>query len=113
MYRPKTTFNTVLKLLIPTWKIRKGVSTKVYQESGLIINCSFKSYGGTETNKNGVYSVIDTVNIETWYTPEIKSDCRAMRVDNNDIYEIVGEPENIEMRSQFLKFKVTRISGGA
>lgn len=53
-----------------------GKDIPTYPEEGEIINCSFMSFGGTMTTVNGVLSVVDTANIETWYTPEIKSDTR-------------------------------------
>jgi len=71
---------------------------------------SFKTFGGTEKIINGIYSIEDTANIETWYRPDIKSNCRIAREDGS-IYEIIGEPENINMRNQFLKFKINRIKG--
>lgn len=116
-YRPALAFNVPMFLLIPTGtKIVKGVTVKEYPEpaNGELIYCSFRSFGGTESTKNGVYSVIDTANIETWYRPDIKADCKICFAENTSkIYEIIGTPENIEMRNQFLKFKVKAVSGGA
>lgn len=114
-YKPQLPFSKPLYLLVPTYEMVKGVEKKLYPEptDKMIIFASFKTYGGTETTVNGVYSVIDTANIETWYRPDIKSDCRIMRVEDGATYEIIGEPENINMRNQFLKFKVRRVKGGA
>lgn len=114
-YVPQLPFSTPLYLLSPTYEKIKGVNKKTYPEpsSDKIIYASFKTYGGTETDANGVYSVIDTANIETWYRPDIKSDCRIIRAVDNATYEIIGEPENINMRNQFLKFKVRRVKGDA
>lgn len=113
VYRPQLPFATPLKLFIPTYKRVKGVAVKEYPSEGILFFGSFKTYGGTETAVNGVYSVIDTANIETWYRPDIKSDCRISRAEDGATYEIIGEPENINMRNQFLKFKVRRVKGGA
>ena len=66
--------------------------------------CSFRTFGGTEKNVNGVLVVEDTATIETWFTPEIKSDCN-IEVDGQQ-YEILGTPENINKRNQYLVFKV-------
>ena len=74
---------------------------------------SFKTYGGTEKNINGIYSIEDTANIETWYRPDITSDCRIARASDNAIFDIINEPEDINQRHQFLKFKIRRIKGGA
>ena len=74
---------------------------------------SFKTYGGTEKNINGIYSIEDTANIETWFRPDITSECRIARASDNAIFDIINEPEDINQRHQFLKFKIRRIKGGA
>lgn len=115
MYRPALPFSTALYLLAPVVTNTSGVRTKAYTaiENGLLFYGTFKTYGGTERDVNGVYSIEDTANIETWYMPEIKSDCRIAVAGTNAVYEIIGVPENIDMRNQFLKFKVRRVKGGA
>lgn len=112
-FKPALPYSTSIELLIPTYETVKGVLKKSYPENGIRLNCSFKTYGGTETTVNDVYSVIDTANIETWYRPDIKSDCRIKRIADDAEYEILAEPENINLRNQFLKFKVKRVKGGA
>lgn len=112
-YRPQFPFSTPLYLLIPAYETVKGVTVKKYPKDGFLFFASFKTYGGTETTINDLYSVVDTANIETWYRPDIKSDCQISRADNGATYEIIGEPENIDVRNQFLKFKVRRVKGGA
>lgn len=93
----------------------KGVPVKTYDEPSEdnLFYGSFKSFGGTESTKNGVYSVIDTANIETYYRPDITADCRIVLADTGTTYEVLGTPENINMRNQFLKFKVQAVRGGA
>lgn len=124
-YRP-TIENTIpLILLIPTNKNINGVLKKNYptieqalsikDENGNNTNLffgSFKTYGGTEKNVNGIYSIEDTANIETWYRPDIKANCR-IALETGEIYDVLGEPEDINKRHQFLKFKVRRVKGGA
>lgn len=112
-------------LLTPNYKKVSGVNKPIYptiqealnvkDEKGNRLNLffgSFKTYGGTERDVNGVYSIEDTANIETMYRPDIKANCRIAREDGAT-YDIIGEPENINMRNQFLKFKVRRVKGGA
>lgn len=112
MYRPSEPFTTTLELYNPTFSIVKGVVTKVYPETPTaVINCSFKTYGGTESNVNDVYTVIDTANVETWYRPDITSASRFKL--GSKVYEVIGEPEDISQRHQFLKFKVRAVRGGA
>ena len=116
MYRPDDSNDMkvpfVLLTVIEYEKI-KGVSQpKSYEEKG-IIYCSFKTYGGTEKVINGRYSIIDTANVCTWFRTDIQSDSRLKRLSDNALFEIMNEPENIEMKNQFLKFKVQRIKGKA
>ena len=109
-YRPKEPFSTVVELLTPTTKVVKGVPVKTYERLGTI-NCTFKTYGSTESNSNDVLTVIDTANVETWYRPDITSASQIKL--GAKTYEVIGEPEDIEQRHQFLKFKVRGVKGGA
>ncbi len=108
-------FSTPLYLLVPVYETVKGVEKKSYPEpdAGMLIYASFRTFGGTETMENDIYSVVDTANVETWYRPDIASGCRIMRAVDGAVYEIIGEPENIGMRGQFLKCRVRRVKGGA
>lgn len=113
-YKPNLNNQIPMMLLIPTYETISGVATKTYPtfENGKLIFGSFKTYGGTEREINGVYSIEDTAIVETWYRPDIKANCR-IQLDRGAMYEIINEPENINMRNQYLKFKVKRIKGGA
>lgn len=115
MYKPQTPFNAALSLLVPTYSETVGVRSKTYPKAadGILIYGSFRTFGGTERDINGVYSVEKTAVIETWYRPDIKADCRIAVRQTGEIYEILGEPENIELRNQYMKFKVRLIKGGA
>lgn len=117
-YRPQTNFNVPMKVLIPTYVNVKGVNKKVYPDianvsDDCLVFASFKTYGGSETNVNDVYTIIDTATVTTWYNPLITSECRIALMDNSKIYEVINEPENIEMRNQFMQFKVKRVGGKA
>lgn len=110
-YRPTELFATPMVLFNPTYKTVKGVTVKEYPEQGELIMCSFKTYGGTETTVNDQLVVVDTANVETWYRPDITS-ASQLRLGGK-AYEVIGEPEDIEQRHQFLKFKVRGVKGGA
>lgn len=114
-FKPAAAFNVPMVLLIPTYTKEKGVPTKAFPdpENGIRINGSFKSYGGTERDVNGIYSVDDTAWIETWYRPDITAACRICLLETGEVYEILGKPEDIERRHQFLRFKVQAYEGGA
>ena len=100
-----------MELLKPTYSKVSGVEVKNFPAMGELIFGSFKTYGGTETNVNGLTVVEDTAKIETWYRPDITSECRV--AVHGAVYEIIGDPENIELRNQYLLFKVRRVKGGA
>ena len=103
---------TSLQLLIPKTENILGVTKTTFIED-FIFSCNFSTYGGTENISNDIYSVIDTAEIVCWFNPRIKSNCRVKRLTDNAVYEIIGEPENLEMRNMLMKFKVRRIKGEA
>lgn len=117
LYRPAEISNldTALILLVPTYKKSGGVRKTEYPDAPYtdcpIFFASFKTKGGTETEINGVYGIIDTATVTTWYRSDIKGDCRIVRQPDGAVYEIKGEPENVDNRGQFLIFKVERVKG--
>lgn len=110
-FKQNLPYNTRAELLKPSYETVKGVKKKIYPDSGEELYCSFKTYGGTETNVNGVYSIINTANVETWFRPDIKSDC--MLLIDGIKYEIISKPENIDMKNVILLCKVKAVTGGA
>ena len=114
-YKPSKPFDTPLLLYVATGTSNVlGVKVPTYAEKGVLFFGSFTTYGGTEREVNGVYSVEDTATVETWYRPEFASSARVALANAPDrLYEIIGEPEDIEQRHQFCKFKLTRVKGGA
>lgn len=111
-YSPPNRFNTPMFFHTPTYTLISGVRKKVYDSPGTLFFGCFRTFGGTDVVENGVYSVKLTGVIDTWYNPNIKSDC-IISLEDNTQYEIVGEPENIDMNGQFLRFKVERLKGKA
>jgi SPP1 family predicted phage head-tail adaptor len=111
-YRPKAPFNVPMFLFVPIPTSAKGSAKKLYPDEGEPIFCTFRTFGGTERVSNDVLVVEDTAVIETWYRPDIKSDCRLKDADGT-VYDILGTPENINRRNQFLRFKIKAIRGGA
>lgn len=116
--KPSGPYNVPMKILTPVWNTVNGVRKKTYPEPStvaddMIFYGSFRTFGGTETESNGVYSIVNTATVETWYRPEITVDCQIVVLQTGQIYDVLGDPENIEMRNQFLKFKVRAIGGKA
>lgn len=112
-YKPSAPFSVPLIVYIPTYSKSGGVRTKELPAKGVQIFGTFRTFGGTDSNVNGVYSVIDTAEIETWYRPDITSDCIIELAQTGAKYEIMGVPENIGQRNKFLKIRVQRNKGGA
>ena len=111
-YKPSVPFSTPLMLLVPTTTTVKGSPKKTYPTTGDVIFCSFRTFGGTETTSNGILVLENTAKIQTWYRPDIKADCRFQAEDGSQ-WEIIGEPENISMRNQYLNCTIKQIKGGA
>ena len=112
-FKPDLPYTVPAEILTPTYTISKGVKKKVYPESGERINVSFKTYGGTESESNGAYTVLDTANVETWYRPDVTAECAIKLLDDGSIYEIIGRPEDVNRRHQWLRFRVQATKGGA
>lgn len=101
-----------MRLIARTERIN-GVTVKTYEPDGVVRFCNFSTYGGTERDVNGVLSVEDTAQMVTWYEPDITGSDHIRILITEAEYEIIGEPENIELRRQEMTFKVRRIKGGA
>ena len=112
-FKPSLPYTVPAEILTPTCRTIKGVKKKTYPDSGERINVSFKTYGGRESESNGTYTVLDTANVETWYRPDISAECAIKLLDDGSIYEIIGQPEDVNRRHQWLRFKAQRVKGGA
>lgn len=112
-YKPSVPFCVAMKLLTPTVTRIKGTDTKVFSdpEDSPQVFGSFRTFGGSETTENNLHTVIDTGTVETWYRPDIKPDCRFYMCETGEVYEIIGRPENINGRNQYLRIRVQAIGG--
>lgn len=93
----------------PTYSSEYGVPVKTF-DKGKQIFVSFKTYGGSELNNNDLLTVENTGIVDTWFRPDITSASRL--VINGKDYEVLGEPEDIDQRHQYLHFRVRQIAGG-
>lgn len=115
-YKPQVPFNVAFKLLQPVATKVQGVVKKTFENPDDVqayFFGSFRTFGGTEREVNDVYTVEDTATIECWYDPAINAACRVYVCDTGATYEVIGTPENINMRNQYMKFKVRKIGGAA
>lgn len=83
------------------------VRTREYVD---MIYCNVKSYGGTNVIIGNEFKIEDTLDLVTWYRPDITGDS-AVEIDGV-MYEVIGAPENVELRNMWIKFKVKRIKNG-
>lgn len=113
-YRPKeaSQMRTPMNLQVPKITKYLGDNEKSWETVSGQIMANFKTYGGTENINNGVLVIEDTATVVCFYRPDITGECRLIRLTDNSIWEIIGEPENIDQCGQFLKFKVRRVKGG-
>ncbi len=114
-YKPSAPFNVPMKLLVPTGQMVYGTKVKDFSnpDNSELFYGSFRTFGGTENLQDGVYTVIDTAVIDTWYRPDIKADCQIYLCDTKQRYDIVSDPEDIDFRHQYLQFKVRKVGGKA
>ena len=111
-YKPAATFNVPMRLLVPTTTMVKGVPKKVFTEpENSLFYGSFRTFGGTETTENDIYTVVDTATIDTWYRPDITAECQIYICETGATYEIMATPEDVEMRHQFLQIRAKRLGG--
>ena len=61
--------------------------------------------------ENGLSVVSKKPTFQTWYKADLESGDRL--IINGDVYEIDGEPENVEGRGRYCVVALKRIKGGA
>ena len=112
-FNPQMPFDVAMKILIPTETKVKGVTQKTFSdpEEAPVFFGSFRTFGGTENFSNDVYTIYDTATIDTWYNPDITADCRIYLCETGEIFDVITRPENIEMRHQYMQFKVQKVGG--
>jgi hypothetical protein len=103
-------FNVPMYLMTPSETMKKGVPVKTYTQ-GMLFFGTFRTFGGTETLVNNVYTVEDTATINTWFNPAITSDCRIYLCDTGEQWDGLGRPEDIDMRHQYMQIKVKKVGG--
>lgn len=112
-YRPFSPFTVPMRLLSPSGERVSGALKKAFtkpEESPLFFG-SFRTFGGSEAERDGEYIVVDTATVETWYRPDIKSNCRIYLCDSGEEYDIIATPEDIDRRHQFLHLRLRKVGG--
>lgn len=102
-------FRTRFTVLTPSFERVNGVQKRTLTETGRVY-CSARSFGGTEKVVDGVYTIYKTMVLQTYYRPDIVSGT-VLKDTNGDLWEILGDPENIDMANRYLQIKVKRWEG--
>jgi len=71
----------------------------------------FKQKGTVEINANGLTVINDRTSFTTWYSNDIEA--HDILTINGADYQIIGTPENVEMRGRYIILTLDKISGGA
>ncbi len=104
---------TPIKILKKTITWVSGAAESTYEEAmEPILFCNFKTFGGTESVVNGQIMNIATATITTWYRQDLQAPDRIVLLSDNSVWEIIGDPENYEMRNQYMQLRVRKLSGG-
>ena len=112
MYKPANLreFVTLAVHKKPTTQIINGHNQKTYYVVGNIKG-KFKQKSTSQLNANGLVIVEDKVTYTTWWNNNFEAQ-DILTINNND-YEILGQPENVEMRSRYAVLNLVLIKGGA
>ena len=111
-WKPSGTLATPCTLLTATTARMNGVLVKSYTPGRAFPAC-VRSFGGTEVEKDGQLVVEDTIRVETWYAPDITAGAAIRLDEDGSVWEVLGTPEDISMRHQYMTFKARRAKGGA
>lgn len=123
-YKAAGPFTVPMYLLTPTEARVQGAVQKTWPqipEAGNtapenpppLIWGSFRTFGGSESSRDGVYTIVDTATIDTWWRPDITAACRIVLAETGDQYDIIADPEDIERRHQYMQLKVRKVGGKA
>lgn len=111
-FSPSGPFVVPMTLLTTSTSKVNGVPVKARAE-GRTVYCSFRTFGGTEREQDGLTVVEDTAVVQTWYGPDVQA-ADALRMEpDGSVWEILGTPEDVGMRHQWMQMKVRRARGGA
>lgn len=102
-------FKTKFNVLTPSFERVLGVQKRTLAKTGELF-ASVRSFGGTEKIIDGVYSVLKTQVLQTWYRPDVVSGV-VLEDLNGERWEIIGDPENINLDNRYLQIKVKKIEG--
>lgn len=113
MYKPPSAgqFSTPIRVQHRVETDVNGADEISYTDADPALDfCNWKGKGGTQSVDAASIVVEDTAELTMWYRPDISQQDRVLKNDDAALaYEIIGPPENIEERNQFLLLKVKRV----
>lgn len=112
MYKPAKIrdFKTLAIHKKPMNETVNGRTRQTYVESGKLKGL-FKLKGTSEINANGVLVVNDKTSFITWWKTDLASG-DILNINGVD-YQIIGTPENVELRGRYAIIQLEKIGGGA
>lgn len=113
MYKPASIreFTTTATHKKPTTETKNGRTVKSNYKAVGTVRGKFKLKGTQEISANGLTVVNDKTTFTTWYKADYEAS-DILTIGGVD-YEIIGTPENTEMRNRYSVLMLERISGGA
>ena len=112
MYKPAkiSEFVTPAVHKKPTYSEVNGRQVKEFAVVGNLRG-KFKQKGTSEMNANGLIVVNDKTSFITWWKTDFEAK-DIITIGGVD-YQVIGTPENVEMRGRYAILNLEKISGGA
>ena len=72
----------------------------------------WKNKFGSEAIEAAANQAKEPASLRLWYLPGVTADCIITRLDDSAEFEIIGTPDDVMNRHQFLEIQVKRYTGG-
>jgi hypothetical protein len=108
-----TAMTTVIRIKHRQETVVNGAPKVSYADADPSLDCCcWKNSGrGKVAERDGVLTYVDAVDVVMWFRPDISIKDHIVLEDTGQEYEIISPPENVDMRYQYLAFKVQRVGG--
>lgn len=110
-YQPQVPFNVPFRVIKAVPETINGVRTFTYVEYDEVYYCNARAYISSVKNINDLSTEEDTLTVDSYWLPFLKRNDRIRLLDDDSVWELTLEPENINRRNQWSRFKVVRIRG--
>lgn len=112
MYKPAN-IREFVTLAVHKKAVEVEVNGRVTKQFTIVGNLrgKFKQKGTAEATTNGLIVVNTKTTFTTWFKSTVTA-TDILTINGVD-YEIIGDPENVEMRGRYMIINLEKISGGA